>query len=137
MSDEIADPSGRMLAYRNPSTLLACFAALAFLVLGLRGVFDPEGAANTFGIAISGDGLAYMAATGARNVGLALLALAMVYFDLRRALAFLLIAAAIIAAFDFWIVWNAASFGKAAKHIGYVVFLFGFGVFFVREGWRR
>ena len=131
--NEQLQPNNRVLAYRNPSTILACLGAVAFLALGLRGILDPMGASGTFGVQITGDGLAFMSTTGARNVGLALLALALIYGDQRKALALLLIAAGGIAALDFWIVLDATGSGKAAKHLGYVVFLLGFGLFLLRQ----
>ena len=124
MTDHPDTRVARALPVRAPLTILLALLAVAFLLLGLRGVFLPDGGARSLGIAVADAAdLALMQTTGARNIGLAFLALALIVLDARRSLAALLLAAALISALDFWIVLNASGLANAAKHLGYVALL--------------
>ena len=121
----------RSLPSNAASTWIAALAALAFLGLGLRALLAPTAAAASFGVPLaSGDGLAFVRAFGARNIGLSLVALALIALDKRRGLAAVFCAAALIAALDFSIVATRAGALPAAKHLVYVVALSGFGFWF-------
>ena len=118
----------RSLPSNAASTWIAALAALLFLGLGLRALLAPIAAATSFGVPLaSGDGLAFVRAFGARNIGLSLVALALIALDKRRALAAVFCAAALIAALDFSIVATQAGALHAVKHLVYVVVLSGFG----------
>ena len=124
MTDLPHPDTRRALPFRAPLTILLALLAAAFLLLGLRGVFLPEGGARSLGIAVvDAADLALMQTTGARNIGLAILAIALIVLDARRSLAALLLAAALISALDFWIVLNASGLANAGKHLGYVALL--------------
>lgn len=114
---------------RSVTTWIALLASLAFLALGLRALLAPAGAAASFGLPLSGgEGLAFVQAFGARNVGLGLVGMALIALDGRRALAVLFLAAAVIAGLDFWIVASQVGPERALKHIAYVAGLAGFGL---------
>jgi len=116
--------TSRNLPWRSGTTVLVIASAAVFLVMGARALVVPAAQSAFFGIPIeSGDGLAFVQAYGARNIGLALTALALVALDMRRGLAALFAAASIIAVCDFAIVSSAAGFAPAAKHLGYVAAL--------------
>jgi len=124
-------PMIRTLPFDAPSTWVAALAAVVFLGLGLRALLDPSGAAPFFGVALDpGPGLAFVQAFGARNIGLALVALALIALDARRGLIAVFFAAALIACLDFSIVASHTDARHAAKHLAYVVGLTGFGVWF-------
>ncbi len=105
---------------------------MAFLSLGLTGLFAPRVTAALFGAGPDST-LSFVKAMGARNIGLSILALALLTLGQPLALTGLLLAAALIAFLDFWIVLGAASFPHAAKHLGYcaallaLAFWLGFG----------
>jgi hypothetical protein len=123
----------RALPWRSSVTIVALLAVAAFLFLGLRGLIAPEIAVRSLGVALRdpGDG-ALMQTTGARNIGMALLALALVLIDARRSFGLLLAAAAVIACLDFTIIRAASGLPEAARHLGYVAFLGGFAVVVLR-----
>jgi len=126
--------TARALPLNAASTWLAALAAIAFLALGVRALVAPAAAAASFGVPVDrGDGLAFVQAFGARNVGLSLVALASIALDLRLGLAALFFAAAVIAGVDFSIVATHEGVSNAAKHVGYVVALAAFGGWFVRR----
>jgi hypothetical protein len=123
----------RSLLLSAPTTWIAIIAALAFLALGVRGLVDPAGAAASFGIPLTPiEGVPqrpdFMRSTGARNIGLALLALALIAIDAQHALALLILSAAAIAALDWVIVAQAQGPGAAVKHSVYVIGLVAFGL---------
>lgn len=121
----------RSLSSNAASTWIAALAALAFFGLGLRALLAPTAAAASFGVPLaSGDGLAFVRAFGARNIGLSLVALALIALDKRRGLAAVFCAAAVIAALDFAIVATQVGALHAVKHLVYVVGLSGFGFWF-------
>jgi hypothetical protein len=125
MSDILA----RALPWRAVTTWIAIVAAIGFFAIGLRALLAPAGAASAFGLPLAdGDGLAYVRAFGARNIGLSIVALTLIVLDVRRGLAAVFLAGALIAALDFSIV--AAQLGpeRALKHLGYVAGLAGFGL---------
>ncbi len=125
MSDTII----RSLPWNAPTTWIALGAVAAFFLLGARAVLMPGPASAFFGVGIeTGSGLAFVQAFGARNMGLALTGLALIWLDHRTALAALLLAGAFIAAIDAYAVMSAAGFAKGAKHLGYVVGLGAFGL---------
>ena len=91
-------------------------------MIGLRAVFAPSDAAAFFGVALDGpQGLAFVQAMGARNIGLALLAIVLLWLDLKSGVTTLLAAAAVIAGLDAWIVGQDAGWMKATKHIAYTI----------------
>lgn len=119
----------RELPWRSAVTWIACLAVAGFLALGLRALLAPIGAAGSFGVPPpAGDGLAYVQAFGARNIGLALAGLALIVLDQRRSLAVLFLAGALIAGLDFSIVATHAGATQALKHLAYVAGLLGFGL---------
>jgi hypothetical protein len=91
-----------------PMTITAVLAAGLFAAIGLRCLIAPSG--------------------GARNLGLALTAAALIANGIRVGLAGLVAAAAIMAALDALIVLRAAGLAKAAKHIAYVPLFAAFAV---------
>ena len=110
-------------------TIVLGAAALVFFLLGLRGVLQPNAAAQTFGLIVGApEDNAFMQAVGARNIGMSLLALGLLIRDLRSALVQLLGAACLISGLDFLIVSGEAGFAKAAKHLVYLLALFGLAV---------
>ena len=128
------NPAPRLLPVAAVSTWIAVLAATIFLALGLRALFDPAGAAPFFGVALdAGPGLAFVQAFGARNIGLSLVALALIALDSRRGLIAVFFAAALIACLDFWIVAAQSDAHHAAKHLAYVAALAGFGFWFARR----
>ena len=119
---------GRLLSWSSVTTCMALIAAVAFLVLGLIALVSPTTSSTIFGVPVAdGPGLAFVQAMGARTIGLALLAIALVILDLKAGLAALLVSAALIAGLDASIVGNQMGLAKAAKHIAYAVVLWGFG----------
>jgi hypothetical protein len=108
-------------------------AAQAFLAHEVRGLVDPIGAARSCGIPLNAiEGAPQRAdfarATGARSIGLARLALALIVMDAQRALDALVFSAATIAALDWVIVAQAVGPGAAIKHALCVIALTAFGV---------
>ncbi|MEI8359497.1 MAG: hypothetical protein RL698_1407 [Pseudomonadota bacterium] len=129
------DHAIRLLPLGAASTWLAALAALVFLGLGLRALLDPGGASAFFGVPVAGeDGLAFVRVYGARNVGISLVALALIALDMRLGLAAVLFAAALIAGLDFAVVASHSGALRAAKHLGYVVALTAFGWWFASRG---
>jgi hypothetical protein len=125
--------ASRALPWRSPTTILALLAVAAFLGLGLRGVIVPEAAVSALGVSIADPrDLALMQTTGARNIGMSMLGLALVIWDARRAFGFLLAAAALIACIDFAVIRSASGLPEALKHLGYVAFLGGFAAVILR-----
>ena len=123
-------PKSRKMPLNSPATLVAIVAALFFLGLGLRGYLDPPGAAQMFGFPNIGEaGFPTMQAVGARNMGLALIALTLVWLDAKQAFIALLLAAALITVLDFTIVWSVAGLEQSAKHLAYAVGLAGFAAY--------
>jgi hypothetical protein len=108
-----------------PMTVAAVLAAALFGAIGLRCLFVPSRGARFFGVPlVDPGGESFVRAMGARNLGLALTAAALVATGVRTALASLIAAAAIIAMLDAVIVLRAAGPSKAAKHFAYApVFL--------------
>src|SRR5690242_12244535 len=101
----MSNDTARILPLNGASTWVAGLAAAIFFALGLRALLAPAGAAISFGVPVeSSDGLAFVQAFGARNIGLSLVALALIALDMRRGLAVVFFAAALIAALDFSIV---------------------------------
>ena len=124
----------RTLPLNAASTWIAMVAALVFLALGLRALVAPVGAAAFFGVPVEeGPGLIFVQVFGARNVGLSVVALALIALDLRRGLAAVFLAAALIAGLDFSIVATHQDALKATKHLGYVVGLIALGFWFARQ----
>jgi len=124
----------RRLPLNAPSTWLATLAALAFLALGLRALLAPMAAAASFGVPLDGgSGLAFVQAFGARNVGLSLVAIALIALDIRPGVAALFFAGAVIAGLDFSIVALHEGALHAMKHLGYVVLLLTFAFWFARR----
>lgn len=118
----------RALPVNAVSTWMVALAAVVFLALGVRAVVSPAAAAAFFGLPVAdADGLAFVQVFGARNIGLSLIALALLALDARRGVAAVFFAAAVIAALDFTIVATHASPLHGLKHLGYVVGLAGFG----------
>jgi len=112
----------RAMASNAPLTWILTGVAILFLLLGLRTFFLPLNAAATFGIPPqSQETLAYISAYGARNIGLSLAGLGMIWLDARRPLALVFAGAAIIALADCWIVSAQMGFAVGAWHLCYVM----------------
>ena len=76
-----------------PMTLAALLASGVFGAIGLRCLLAPGGGARFFGVPVTDrGGESYVRAMGARNLGLALTALALIAMGLRAGLASLLAA---------------------------------------------
>jgi hypothetical protein len=119
----------RALSWRSITTWIAALATVGFLAIGLRALLVPAGASVSFGLPLSeGGGLAFVQAFGARNIGLSLVGMTLIALDVRRGLAALFLAGALIAGLDFWIVASHAGPERALKHIAYVAGLAGFGL---------
>jgi hypothetical protein len=104
----------RSLSWRSPTTWLAAIAAVAFLAIGARAILQPLAAAAGFGVPLDpGDGLVFVQAFGARNIGISVFALLLLLLGRRRSLGLLFACGALIAAFDAGIV--AAHAGAAAS----------------------
>jgi hypothetical protein len=124
----------RALPFDAASTWVAVAASVIFLGLGLRALLAPVGAAAFFGVPLDGgDGLAFVQVFGGRNIGLSLVALALIFLDARLGLAALFFAAALIAGIDFSVVASHAGTAHAVKHLGYVVGLAAFGLWLARR----
>lgn len=129
----MSNDTTRLLPLNTASTWITALAALIFLGLGVRALLAPAGASAFFGVPVdSPDGLAFVRAFGARNIGLSLIALALLALDMRLGLAALFFAAALIAGLDFSIVATNAGTLRGLKHLGYVVALSGFGFWLAR-----
>ena len=129
----MTDPAVRALPLSAVSTWIAGLAALAFLGIGLRAVLAPAGAAASFGLPVPlPEDLAFVQVFGARNVGLSLLALALLVLDVRLGLAAVFLAAALIAGLDAWIVTTYAGVAQSIKHFAYAGTLSCFGLFLLR-----
>jgi hypothetical protein len=103
----------RPLSWRSPMTWLAAIASLAFLAIGARAIVQPLAAAAGFGVPLDpGDGLVFVQAFGARNIGLSVFALLLLLLGQRRSLGLLFACGALIAALDAGIV--AVHAGTAA-----------------------
>lgn len=112
-----------------PMTITAVLAAGLFAAIGLRCLIAPSSGARFFGVpVIDAGGESFVRAMGARNLGLALTAAALIANGIRVGLAGLVAAAAIMAALDALIVLRAAGLAKAAKHIAYVPLFAAFAV---------
>lgn len=121
--------SHRSLPARSPMTIVLLVASLAFLCLGLRTFFLPASAAAFYGAPTeAAEALVFVKAYGARNIGISLLALALLYLDAGLGIGALLAAAALIAGLDAAIMLGHAGFGGALKHIVYVAVLGGLSV---------
>lgn len=123
-----AETATRTLPWNTVTTWLAMIVAIVFLALGLRALLAPTGAASFFGLQVPDEkGLSFVRAFGARNIGLSLLALAMIILDIRIGLGALFLAIGLIAGLDAWIVTSNAGLKKALKHFGYLIGLITFG----------
>jgi hypothetical protein len=123
----------RNLAWRSPLTIILVLAAVAFLGLGLRAFLIPEAASAFFGApAIAPEALVFVKAYGARNMALALLALTLVWMDLRAPVAALLALAALVAALDASAMFGFSGLPGAAKHLAYVAGLGGLSIITAR-----
>jgi Domain of unknown function (DUF4267) len=116
--------AARDLIWRSPLTIVIAVASVVFLALGLRTFFFPEAAAAFFGApSIAPEALVFVKAYGARNIAIALTALALIRLDFRPGLVVLLACAALVAALDALTMHLHAGMAGAAKHIAYVAFL--------------
>jgi hypothetical protein len=130
----MTNAAARTVPFNAASTWIATLAAVAFFLLGVRALVAPAGAAASFGVPLDGgSGLVFVQAFGARNVGLSLVALASIALDARRGLAVVFLAAAVVAGLDFTIVATHGGASTAIKHLGYVLALGAFGVWFARR----
>lgn len=128
------DTSPRLLPWNAASTWIAAVATVVFFGLGMRAFLDPAGASSFFGIPVTDpSGLAFVQVYGARNMGLSLVALALLVLDVRRGVAAVFLAAALIAGLDFTVVATQSGALRAAKHLGYFFGLSGFGFWLSRR----
>lgn len=101
-------------------SVAAVLAAILFGAIGLRCLLAPGGGARFFGVpVVESGGETFVRAMGARNLGLALTAAALIALGQRAGLASLMVAAAVMALLDAVIVLRAAGLAKAAKHFAY------------------
>jgi Domain of unknown function (DUF4267) len=123
---EMSMTSTRDLQWRSPLTLILMLACILFLGLGARTFFLPEAASAFFGApATSPEALVFVKAYGARNIAIALTALALIRLDFRPGLVALLAFAALVAALDASVMYGFSGMAGAAKHMIYVVVLGG------------
>jgi hypothetical protein len=114
----------RSLAWRAPSTIIVMVASGLFFLLGLRTFFFPEAAARFFGApSSSAEAMVFVKAYGARNIAISLMAAALIWLDLRLALAILLALAALVAGLDAASMFAFSGWPGAAKHVAYVLAL--------------
>jgi hypothetical protein len=124
--------AARTLPWSAVSTWLAILASLVFLALGMRALLTPAGAASSFGLPVpDASGLSFVRVFGARNIGLSLLALALIVLDIRIGLGVLFLAAGVIAGLDAWIVTSDAGVARALKHLAYIAGLIALGLWLV------
>jgi Domain of unknown function (DUF4267) len=127
--------TSRDMPWRSPLTIAVTLASVFFLALGLRTFFFPEAAAAFFGApATAPEALVFVKAYGARNIAIALTALALIRLDFRPGLVALLASAALVAALDALIMHGHAGLAGAAKHMAYVALLGGLAL---ATAWRR
>lgn len=121
----------------SPSMALRFIAAalgLAFLSIGLREVFSPAGWDASYGVALAGsDGLDFVRAVGARNVGLSLVALAAAALGARSVMVCAYAATCVIAILDFGIVSAASGPDRAVKHAVFIVAMGALAVWAARS----
>lgn len=113
----------------SPRFWSALALSIVFLGLGLRTLLMPVSASAYYGLPLGAaeTGLAFVQAYGARNVGLSLVAAALLAMNLRRGFAAVLLGATLIAGLDVLIVSSWAGLAEAAKHFAYVAVLAGAG----------
>jgi hypothetical protein len=112
----------RQLPWKGPLAWAVALVALALLAIGVRAMWMPSVAAAGFGVPLSGgEGLIYVQAFGARNIGLSLFALTMVALDQRLSLGVLFVCAALIATLDGLIVATHLGFGPGIARPGAIV----------------
>jgi uncharacterized protein DUF4267 len=108
------DAIARGLAWSSPLTWISMIASVALFAIGVRAVLAPATASAGFGIPIGGgEGLAFVQAFGARNIGLSLFAVLAIMLDERRSVGILFVCAATIAVIDAYIVSQHLGFGIA------------------------
>jgi type III secretory pathway component EscS len=124
----ITNGVSRALPWNSPTTWVAVIAVVALFILGLRAVLDPNGAPTFFGLPVPDyNGLAFVQVYGARNMGMSLLVLALIFIDNRPSVAIAFIAATLIAGVDAGVVISHAGLGYAFKHIVYMIAFLLFG----------
>jgi hypothetical protein len=85
-----ATATERPLTWRSPTTWIAAIASLGFFAIGARAILQPLAAGAGFGVQLEpGDGLVFVQAFGARNIGPSVLALLLLFFGRRRSLGLL------------------------------------------------
>jgi Domain of unknown function (DUF4267) len=125
----------RDLQWRSPLTITVTLASVLFLGLGARTFFLPEAASAFFGApATAPEALVFVKAYGARNIAIALTALALIRLDFRPGLVALLAFAALVAALDASVMYGFSGVAGAAKHVVYVVVLGGLSLAVARLG---
>jgi hypothetical protein len=132
---EMTMTSNRDLQWRSPLTIVITVASVFFLGLGARTFLLPEAASAFFGApATAPEALVFVKAYGARNIAIALTALALIRLDFRSGLVVLLACAALVAALDASVMYGFSGIAGAAKHVAYVVVLGGLSVATARLG---
>jgi Domain of unknown function (DUF4267) len=127
--------SPRDLQWRSPPTIVVAVASVLFLALGARTFFLPEAASAFFGApATTPEALVFVKAYGARNIAIALTALALIRLDFRPGLVALLAFAALVAALDASVMYGFSGMAGAAKHVAYVAALGGLSLATARLG---
>jgi hypothetical protein len=115
----VAPKIARTLPWNGPLAWIVALVALALLAIGIRAMLAPSAAAAGFGVPLGGaEGLIYVQAFGARNIGLSLFALAMIALDQRRSLGVLFVCAALIAVLDGLILATRLGFGPGLVRHG-------------------
>ncbi|SJZ89339.1 protein of unknown function [Enhydrobacter aerosaccus] len=106
------DVVARELSWTSPLPWLSVIVLGALFAIGVRAVMAPATAASGFGIPLTeGNGLAYVQAFGARNIGLGLFALLAIALDQRRSVGIFFLCAAVIALIDAYVVSRHLGFG--------------------------
>lgn len=103
----------RGLPWSSPLTWISLLVMVALFAIGVRAVLAPAAGSAGFGIPIGeGEGLAFVQAFGARNIGLGLFAVLAILLDERRSVGILFLCGAIIALIDAYIVSQHLGFGS-------------------------
>lgn len=104
--------------------VLAVLASLMFMRAGIMEIISPAGWDRTFGVPLkSADGLSFIQAVGARNIGISLIAIGGAVAGNRGVMVLGFTAISIIAAFDAYIVASAGLTTEYIKHGTFVAVL--------------
>lgn len=109
-----ADAMARELSWSSPLTWISLVTLVALFAIGVRAALSPTAASAGFGIPLGeGDGLAFVQAFGARNIGLSLFAVLAIVLDERRSVGILFLCAAVISLIDAYIISEHLGLGPS------------------------